>query len=41
MKGSCIFFHDFRMVQLSLANELPPVRAKLACTASAHFFEKI
>ena len=24
MKGSCIFFHDFRMVQLSLANELPP-----------------
>ena len=37
MKGSCIFFHDFRMVQLSLANELPPVRAKLACTASAHF----
>jgi len=41
MKGSCIFFHDFRMVQLSLANELPPVRAKLACTASAHFFGNI
>ena len=40
-KGSCIFFHDFRMVQLSLANELPPVRAKLACTASAQFYGNI
>ena len=39
MKGSCIFFHDFRMVQPSLAKNFLPLRAKLACTASAQFNE--